>query len=169
MQHSDFTEAKLFIYTDIEREIRLAYASERDDFKAAVQPFRIPPGGANFLAAMGLLSYTEFVGKLKYNEKKNGRDYASGNFNRFFDNLGLGYKQFRASCCPDVYNKFRCGLVHEYLPKATCDIHMVKKPDKPIGIGVERSGQYYFVVETYFEDFKRAFDQLEKDRYNVIT
>jgi hypothetical protein len=163
MQHSDFTEAKRFIYADIEREIRLAYASELDDFKAAVQPFGIPLGGANFLAAMGLLSYTEFAGKLKY-----GSDYASTNFNCFFDDLGAGYKQFRASC-PKVYDIFRCGLVHEYLPKATCDIHMSRKPDKPVGIGVEPSGQYYFVVETYFEDLKHALDQLEKDLYNVIT
>jgi hypothetical protein len=111
MHYSDFIEAKRFICADIEREIRLAYASQRDDFKVAVQPFAIPLGGANFLAAMGLLSYTEFAGKLKYNEKKkNGKDCAKQNFNRFFDDLGLGYKQFRASC-PDVYDIFRCGLV----------------------------------------------------------
>jgi hypothetical protein len=165
MQHLDFAEAKVFIYKDIEREIRLAYASERDDFKVAVQPFRIPPGGANFLAAMGLLSYTDFAGKLKYKSR-----YAKTNFNCFFDDLGPEYKQFRGSC-PRVYDIFRCGLVHEYYTKDGCDIHMVKKPDKPFGIGEEPSGsgRYYFVVETYFEDFKRVFDQLEKDLYNVST
>jgi hypothetical protein len=164
--NADFTEAKRLICADIEREIRLAYASERDDFKAVVQPFAIPLGGANFLAAMGLLSYTEFAGKLKYNEKKNGRDWASENFNRFFDDLGLRYKQFRASY-PDVYDIFRCGLVHEYYTKDSCDIHMSRKSDKPIGIDVEPSGRYYFVVETYFEDLKHALDQLEKDLYNL--
>ena len=91
------------------------------------------------MAAMGLLNYTEFAGKLKYNAKKNKRDFASENFNRFFDVLGPGYKQFRASCI-NVYDIFRCGLVHEYYTKANCDIHMVKKPDKQIGIGIEPSG-----------------------------
>ena len=168
MQHTDFAKAKRFICMDIDREIRLAYASQRNEFKAAVQPFVIPLGGANYLAALGLLSYTEFGGKLKYNERKrNGSDFASKNFNRFFDDLGAGYKQFRASGT-DVYDIFRCGLVHEYYAKANCDIYMCKKKDKPIGIGVEPCGKYYFVVETYFEDLKRALDQLEKDCFNEI-
>lgn len=77
MQHTDFAKAKRFICMDIDREIRLAYASQRNEFKAAVQPFVIPLGGANYLAALGLLSYTEFGGKLKYNERKNGSDFAS--------------------------------------------------------------------------------------------
>ena len=162
LQPPDFAEAKLFIYTDIEREIRLAYASERNDFKAAIKPFKVPPGGANFLAAMGLLNYTEFAGKLKYN--KNCTD----NFNHFFDELGPEYKQFRVSC-PKVYDTFRCGLVHEYYTKDGCDIYMVKNPDKPFGIGEDPSGRYYIVVETYFEDFRRAFDWLEKELYNVVT
>ena len=64
---------------------------------------------------------------------------------------------------------FRCGLVHEYYAKANCDIYMSKKLDKPIGIGMEVSGKFYFVVETYFEDLKHALDQLEKDLFSVIT
>jgi len=46
---------------------------------------------------------------------------------------------------------------------------MSKKLDKPIGIGMEVSGKFYFVVETYFEDLKHALDQLEKDLFSVIT
>lgn len=44
----------------------------------------------------------------------------------------------------------------------------MQEKDKPIGIGVEPCGKYYFVVETYFEDLKRALDQLEKDCFNEI-
>jgi hypothetical protein len=68
-----FTQAKLFICTDIEREIQLATAD-----KTALQSLGVHPGGANFLAALGLLCYTEFFGKLLFKEKT-----ATKNFNSF--------------------------------------------------------------------------------------
>src|SRR3990172_11847793 len=114
MNHNDFVKAKRFIFTDIEREIQLAYASDTNDYKTVASRLGIPLGGGNFLAAIGLLSYTEFAGKLKYNrKKKDGSDYASENFRLFFDALGPGYKQCRNSKV-NVYDIFRCGLVHEY-------------------------------------------------------
>ena len=98
MNHSEFAQAKQFIFADIEREILLAYASDTDDYKVIASKFGIPHGGGNFLAAIGLLSYTEFAGRLRYNKKKrNGSDDAPENFNLFFDDLGPGYKQFRTS------------------------------------------------------------------------
>jgi len=169
MKHSDFAEAKRFIFTDIEREIALAYASQHEAQRAALKKLGVQPGGGNFLAAMGLLSYTEFAGKLKYNMKRNdGRDWASENFNRFFDDLGIRYKQVRTSGI-DVYGIFRCGLVHEYYAKENCTIHMCRKSDNRIGIGQDPDGKYYFVVETYFGDFKHAFNALEKALYNMVT
>jgi hypothetical protein len=63
-----FTQAKLFICTDIEREIQLATAD-----KTALQSLGVHPGGANFLAALGLLCYTEFFGKLLFKEKPRRR------------------------------------------------------------------------------------------------
>jgi hypothetical protein len=79
-------------------------------------------GGANFLAALGVLCYTEFAGKLMFDcRKTDGRDHASENFNRFFDRLGPGYQALRASGL-NVYDVFRCGLAHEYYVKANCRI-----------------------------------------------
>lgn len=46
------------------------------------------------MAALALLSYTEFGGKLKFGcKKKGGADHASENFNRFFGELGPAYRQ----------------------------------------------------------------------------
>jgi len=161
MNHSEFTEAKKFILSDVEREIALARVSKNEKGKVSLESLSVPPGGANFLAALGLLSYTEFFGKLKY--KHTGKGSCSKNFNGLFDDLGDEYRSFRVSGT-NVYDIFRCGLVHEYYAKHDCIIFMLKN-EKPIGIGKESSGKYYFVIETYFEALKKVINDIEKDLY----
>lgn len=145
MNKADFLQAKGFIYADIQREINLAKSRKN---------------ASNFLCAVGLLCYTEFAGGLKRGRFARGE--AAANFNEFFDTLGYRYRNFRASC--DVYDIFRCGLAHEYYVKRDCTIAMLHA-SKRIGIGKKRSGEYYFIVEKYFQDFKRAFDKLGKLLY----
>jgi len=159
MDKAAFEQAKLFLFSDIEREIQLARASQANE--SALRSLGITPGGGNFLAALGLLCYTEFGGKLKYRKKT-----ASENFNKFFDYLGPDYKAFRASFRRqnEVYDIFRCGLAHEYYVKKSCDIAMLASSPGP-GIGRDSSGRFYFIVESYCRDLKRAFDQLEVDLY----
>ncbi len=159
MDKAAFEQAKLFIFSDVEREIQLARASQADE--SALRSLGITPGGGNFLAALGLLCYTEFGGKLKYRKKT-----ASENFNRFFDYLGPDYKTFRASFKRqnEVYDVFRCGLAHEYYVKKSCDIAMLASGPGP-GICRDSSGRFYFIVESYCRDLKRAFDHLEVDLY----
>jgi hypothetical protein len=70
MTSQEFDRARLFIFTDIRREISLGRASESDAGKTALSSICVPSGGGNFLAALGLLCYTEFAGKLKYKCKK---------------------------------------------------------------------------------------------------
>jgi len=154
MDKAAFKEAKLFIFSDVEREIQLARASDANE--SALHSLGITPGGGNFLAALGLLCYTEFGGNLKYRKKT-----ASENFNRFFDYLGPDYKAFRASFKRqnEVYDIFRCGLAHEYYVKKSCVIAMLASGPGP-GIGRDSSGRFYFTVESYWRDLKRAFDQL---------
>jgi hypothetical protein len=125
---------------------------------------QIPPGGGNLLAALGLLCYTEFAGKLRYNVIENGREVASKNFNGFFDDLGPAYAGFRASGV-NVYDVFRCGLAHEYVTKRNCDISMMKG-NAAAGIGQTGDGRYWFVIEKYFEDFQIAFDKLQADVFS---
>lgn len=158
MSRDEFIQAKLFIFCDVEREIQLAKADGN-----ALQALGVNPGGGNFLAALGLLSYTEFGGKLRFDYKRSdGCDHASRNFNEFFDLLGAGYATFRGN--HNVYNLFRCGLAHEYYVKKSCTIAMRGDGPDP-GIGVSSCGRYFFVVEAYSRDLKNAFEDLQRHLY----
>ena len=118
MSRDEFIQATLFMFSDIEREIQLARADA-----GQLQTMGITPGGGNFLAALGLLCYTEFGGKLQFAVKHpNGTDVASANFNKFFDALGHDYAAFRAT--HNVYDVFRCGLAHECYVKKLSLIHI---------------------------------------------
>lgn len=154
MDREAFRQFKEFAFNDVRREISLARVSESEDGLAALQDLGVKPGGGNFMAALALLCYTEFAGKLKFDGCK-----ASDNFNRIFDELGDNYKKFRASG-NNVYDIFRCGLVHQYYVKKTCTIAMFGRADRP-GIGKCSDGRYYFVVERYCRDLERVFDALE--------
>jgi hypothetical protein len=155
MTRKQFVGAKAFIFQDIEREIQLAKAKA-----TALQAQGVTPGGGNFLAALGLLCYTEFGGKLRFNVKnRKGQDVASANFNKFFDLLGVAYQTFRAQ--HNVYDIFRCGLAHEYYVKKSCTIKMTEGASAGAGLRVDASGRYWIVVESYCRDLKSAFDHLQ--------
>ncbi len=159
MTRDEFVQTKLFMFSDMRREMQLAKADPK-----ALDAAGVNPGGGNFLAALGLLCYTEFGGKLKFGVKRNnGTDVASANFNQFFDLLGSGYQSFRAS--HNVYDIFRCGLAHEYYTKKSCTIAMFANGPGP-GIGINPSGRYYFVVESYSRDLEKTFDKLQIELYD---
>nr|MDO8097736.1 hypothetical protein [Candidatus Njordarchaeota archaeon] len=125
-----------FIFSDIKREIELARSGK--------------PAG-NFLSALGLLFYTEFMrGILKGSFKPRE---AKSRFDAFFNSMGQGYKSLNRQI--DVYNVFRCGMAHQYFLKGNCTIAMLKG-NETLGIGKTLNRQHYFVVERYFEDFAEA-------------
>ena len=76
-----FLQAKVFIFSDIQREIALAKASQCEEKQQLLGALGIKPGGGNFLAALGLLCYTEFAGGLKNDDFSRGK--AKANFNSF--------------------------------------------------------------------------------------
>ncbi len=156
IDYEKFKEVKGFIYSDIEREIQLARASQNETDKIKLKKIGINPGGGNFVAALSLLCYTEFAGKIL----SNGKYSASQHFNDFFDLLGEEYKALRHK--HKVYDIFRCGLAHEYYVKKNCTIYMLKG-DEEIGIFQDRNKHYHFIVETYFNHFRCAFDKLEEN------
>lgn len=160
MDKSIFIQAKKFIFLDIQREIQLAYTSESSKGKKILCNLGINQGGGNFLAALGLLCYTEFMGGIKRGIFK--IDESKNNFNSFFKYLGKEYEYFLNK--HDVYKIFRCGLAHEYYVKKSCVIAMMKNGEN-IGIGQDNNGRYYFVVEKYFEDFKKACNELQSKIY----
>lgn len=158
MTRDEFVQAKHFMFSDVCREMQLAKADPK-----VLDASGVNAGGGNFLAALGLLCYTEFGGKLKFGVKRqNGADVASANFNQFFDSLGQDYQSFRVS--HDVYDIFRCGLAHEYYAKKNTIIAMFANEPGP-GIGINPLGGYYFVVESYSRDLEKAFDKLQIELY----
>ena len=148
MNRVDFLQAKNFIFSDIQREVDIAKSNKN---------------AGNFLCALALLCYTEFAGGIKRN--KFGIGESKRNFCSFFKDLGKEYEQFQNK--HDIYKIFRCGLAHEYYVKKSCTICMLKGIEE-IGIGIGSDKRYYFVVERYSEDFKKAFDNLEKNIYDKI-
>ncbi len=158
MTRDEFVQAKVFIFSDVERELKLAKADS-----TGLQALGVTPGGGNFLAALGLLCYTEFGGKIWFGVKRpDGGDVASANFNQFFDLLGADYQAFRLA--HNVYDIFRCGLAHEYYVKKSCTIVMLEATPGP-GIHVDLSGHFRFVVESYYRDLRKAFDTLQVHLY----
>lgn len=158
MTRDEFVEAKLFIFSDIEREIQLAKAD-----KTALNALGVTPGGGNFLAALGLFCYTEFGGKLRFGVKRSdGSDDASANFSQFFDLLGAPYQTFGDQ--HNVYGIFRCGLAHEFYVKKACDIEMTEKTPGA-GVREDASGKFRVVIESYCRDLKVAFDGLQVRLY----
>ena len=156
MTKQDFERAKRFIYTDVEREIALAKATRHPLKRLLLRIAGIPHGGGNFMAALALLSYTEFAGRLK------SQDFSSSNsqknFDDFFGCLGSHYQKFLSQ--HKVYKDFRCGLAHEYYVKKDCVIAM-EGIDLPYQNGVAYdSVKYFFIVKKYFDDFKDAFSSL---------
>lgn len=141
MDRDTFEQAKGFIFADIERELALA-----KDGKDA----------GNFMCALALLSYTEFMGGVKRGKFQRGE--ARNNFNSFFTVLGNEY----AALTLDVYGIFRCGLAHEYFVKGDCAIYMLGDHRPALGLDGDR---YYFIVEQYFHDFRIAVEALELQLY----
>lgn len=141
-----------FIKSDIEREIWLAKMSKQDAAHG-----RHLPGGGNVLAALGLCSYTEFLGSFITGKK--GQGTSKANFLALFQRLGPCYASLAKN--EDVYDTFRCGLAHEYAVKKDCQVAMLKGREK-CGVGKTTSG-YWFVVERYFEDLMAAAAVLYQD------
>lgn len=143
---------------------------------------------ANFAVAQSLMSYTEFMGALiegNLGETGHSHDdfnaflqYFSWNGDdNYYSNFKITYKEKPSAKekSLDIYTAFRCGLVHEYLPKLPSMIHNNPKPvndgsgnmvyciDGDAGIGwINHSGEKVlrFHNNAYFRDFKVAADKV---------
>lgn len=111
-------------------------------------------GKANFLAALGLMEYTEIVGGLvtgKLQEKK----CCKQNFEAFIQYLGQPYIDLNKDI--NLYDRVRCGLAHEYFIKGPATIWMSSDNPIPCGILYNKDKDWInFVVIKYFDDFKSA-------------
>lgn len=124
------------------------------DLKKAVN------NGLNFLAAIGLMVATEFLGGLLTGklgiESKSKERFEAG-----FRYMGEPYAMLldkNKKGVNDIYKNIRCGLVHQYLPAQVKGIYTRGSSELP-GI-LEQSGQLLIVVENYTRDLEAAVNHL---------
>jgi hypothetical protein len=141
----------IFMFSDIGREIALARSGN---------------GGGNFLAALGLLCYTEALGRLQNHVRNLSTTGSARNFEGFFDELGAldSAQPYKAWRCRwegarrrRVYDVLRCGMAHEYLPKVATTAEV--GAETPMGV-YEDAQQLVVNVDSYFRDFKAAASRL---------
>lgn len=152
-----FTGVGEWMRNDIRREIELARASETPEGTSALSELGIPAGGGNLLAALGLVAYTEALGRLRvWNTPPRGRyGSASECFLAFFNRMAGGaYKAWwdgwSGNRGKSVYDVLRNGLVHEYSPKVDAEFWIGGGPGPGLA---SRDGVLIFRVAPYFRDF----------------
>ncbi len=129
---------------DVSREIAAARSGE---------------DGANFLCALGLLTYTEAMGRHVPGVKRGSRNA----FETFFGRLGPRYAAL-ISAGDDPYDYYRNGMVHSYLTKGPGVVAMLDPNGlAPCGAFKDQHG-YHLVIEWYFRDFVVAWARLYKER-----
>jgi hypothetical protein len=130
---------------DVSREIA---AAQRGD------------NAGNFLCTLGLLCYTEVMGRWVPGVNRGSRNA----FEAFFSRLGPCYAQFLSSG-EDPYDFYRNGMVHEYLAKGPATVAMLDnaKNRAPCGV-LKHDDHYHVVVERYFQDFVVGCARLYKER-----
>ena len=129
-------------------------------------------GDANYLAALGLVVYTEFMGGLVNGTLGKKDESSKKRFYAFWSWMGSEYETVSAKReLVKVYSNVRSGLVHSYFISQDSVVKM-KIGDghgQKCGIEVmEPDGMVMLIVEKYFADFKTAstnyFTELVKDR-----
>jgi hypothetical protein len=153
-----FAEIGEWMQTDIKREIELARVSSSPIGRAALAELGIPGGGGNLLAALGLVAYTEVLGRVRLWNAPNRVGYPdeAQSFAAFFDAMAGGkYRDWWASWKPSrgksAYHVLRSGLVHEYQPKVDAEIHIGTR----VGLGLaDEQGILIVRVDAYFRDFR---------------
>jgi hypothetical protein len=122
---------------------------------------------ANYLAALGLSTYTENLGGLY-----------CGDLQTQLSNHYISFiKKYFSPCYTDVdqqlqtlqkgglYKVVRCGLVHEYFMKIESSVTIGGTNQASCGIMYDLSKYppLQFIVDKYFEDFKEAFRKYSDD------
>ncbi len=140
------------MHGDIARELWYARKSTHDELHGVYPGPH--PGGGNVLAAIGLMCYAEVVGGLM-------DPNAASDEQRWLTTLkhmGRCYVDLAAKHTrkPTAHEIFRHELVHRYSLDRSLGVYMFKGRES-CGIGYdEDAGQFFIVVERFFDDFARA-------------
>ena len=91
MSHEDvdafFAEIPVWMKTDIRREVQLSTVSRTEDGRKALEALGIDRGGGNLLAGLGLVSYTEALGRIRRFNLGKSYDKPEDCFLAFFDEM----------------------------------------------------------------------------------
>lgn len=127
--------------------------------------------GLNYLTALGLLSYTEFIGSLMPQFSSNlatttGMRGKKANFYKFYYRMGTDYILFDRRLTEwlgnhnGVYTVYRGGLSHAYfiggnlrIGTARYNLSSVVAKTSNQSMGFTQEGKLGFATERYFSDF----------------
>lgn len=158
-----FKQIPMWMERDIFREIQLARLTADAATKPQMLAWGIA-GGGNLLAALGLVSYTEALGRVKFWNRARRQGGSEETFLEFFDAMEDGrYKAWRLAWeashpTTTLYESLRCGLVHEYQPKVDSAFWIGDGHD--FGLD-EQEGVLIFKVEPFYRHFGTARQILE--------
>jgi hypothetical protein len=122
-------------------------------------------GNANYLAALGLLAYTEYMGGLYCGNLTTDLSIHYITFiKKFFPyDYAKVEVDLRSNHLRGLYSVVRSGLTHEYFIKEISKIEMNNPSGQPLSCGIAynktSNPQIVFYVNQYFNDFKGAFEQ----------
>jgi len=177
-----FDEYVKWMRSDIARELSWvrtdAPRSRPEWFERRILRLK-PRGVGNLLCALGLLVYTEALGRVwRWNLKqaeffklveRDGSTFAEerprANFHAAFDRLDRGdYGRWRKTWEKEsglnAYDVLRNGMVHEYRPKIGADMHLGH--GEPRGVDY-RGGRMKFFVVPYYGHFSTLADELRAE------
>ena len=111
----------------------------------------------NMLAALGLLTYTEFMGWFvrRASNVKRAKNEDQAGFDFFFRRLGPAYAELLDGGL-NVYRDFRSSLVHEYAIRKAFEVDL---PGRQAACGIyldQEEGRYHIACGRYFADFRLA-------------
>ena len=123
-------------------------------------------GKANYLAALGLSTYTEILGGLYCGDLSGNKHNLNQNYICFIkDFFRTDYvkvnNELKKAGLNGLYGAVRSGLTHEYFIKKISKIEMNNPNPMNCGITYDpnTTPQIVFYVNQYFEDFKSAFEE----------
>ena len=121
---------------------------------------------ANYLAALGLSTYTEILGGLYSGDLSCKQQHLRDNYINFIKHFfSPDYmkvdNQLATTNFKGLYSVVRSGLIHEFFIKTISRIDMDSPPNITCGISYNPndSPQVIFYVKRYFEDFQNAFEK----------
>ncbi len=120
--------------------------------------------GINFLAALGLVCYTEALGREALLAQGIRGKSEADCFNHFLQEY-MGYSD---PVLTEAYNQFRCGLTHEYFIKGDRSQVVTRfapgeEPAQP-ALRVDQNGALgVLALEPYFGDLKRGLERWKKE------